>query len=116
MRRIALLLAIILVVSAPITMSVTADALTIRPQLSFNGTTANCGVTVVGGLMSEHIEVEMKLMYGSTCVDSWYADGYGYVSMQEHTSVTKGSTYDLVVTVTINGVSHTPVSSTNTCK
>lgn len=115
MRKIAFLLAVILVISAPLTVSAATYALTIRPQLSFSGTTANCGVTVVGNTMSEHIEVEMKLMRGSICVDSWYADSYGYVVMKETATVTKGQTYEVVVTVTVNDVEYTPVTQAGTC-
>lgn len=115
MKKIAFLLAIVLVISAPLTVSAATYALSIRPQLSFSGTTANCGVTVVGNTMSEHIEVEMKLMHGSTCVATWFADSYGYVVMKETTGVTKGQTYELVVAVTVNGVSKTPVTHSGTC-
>lgn len=115
MKKIAFLLAIVLVISAPLTVSAATYALSIRPQLSFSGTTANCGVTVVGNTMSEHIEVEMKLMHGSTCVATWSADSYGYVVMKETTGVTKGQTYELVVAVTVNGVSKTPVTHSGTC-
>lgn len=115
MKKIAFLLAIVLVISTPLTVSAATYALSIRPQLSFSGTTANCGVTVVGNTMSEHIEVEMKLMHGSTCVATWFADSYGYVVMKETTGVTKGQTYELVVAVTVNGVSKTPVTHSGTC-
>ena len=115
MKKLAFLLAVILLFSVPMTVSATTYMLTIRPQLSFTGTTANCAVTVVGNTTSEHIEVEMKLMHGSTCIDSWYTDGYGYVVMKEYASVTKGQTYELVVAVTVDGVSRTPVSVDHTC-
>ena len=115
MKKMAIFLAVLLVISATMTMAVDTYALTIRPQLSFSGTTANCGVTVVGGTMSDHVEVEMKLMHGSTCVATWSADSYGYVVMKETTGVTKGQTYELVVAVTVNGVSKTPVTHSGTC-
>lgn len=115
MRKLAFLLAIVLVISAPLTVSAATYALTIKPQLTFNGTTATCEVTVVGNNMSEHVEVEMRLMHGTTCIDSWSADGYGYVYLKDYASVTKGQTYELVVAVTINNVSYTPVSKTGTC-
>ena len=115
MKKFAFLLAIIIFVSLPINVSATTRALGINPHLLFNGTTATCEVTVIGNNMSEHIEVSMKLMHGTTCIDSWSATGYGYLYTKEYASVTQGLTYDLVVTVTINGVAHTPVSVTRTC-
>lgn len=115
MKKIALLLAVILAFSAPITVSAATRALTIHPYLGFDGTTATCEVTVVGNNMSERIDVEMKLMHGSTCIDSWSITGYGYVYTEKFATVTKGLTYDLVVAVSINGVAHTPVSVTGAC-
>lgn len=115
MRKAALFLAIILVISMPLTVSATPRMLTINPALDFNGTTATCQVTVVGNNTSEHIEVTMKLMRGSYCEASWSADGYGYVYMLEYDTVTKGRTYDLVVEVKVNSVASTPVSVSGTC-
>ena len=115
MRKAALLLAIILVISMPLSVSAAPRALGINPTLAFNGTTAACEVAVVGNNMSEHIEVTMKLMRGTYCEASWSADGYGYVYMLEYDTVTKGRTYDLVVAVKVNGVASTPVSVSGTC-
>ena len=115
MKKIALLLVIILVFSAPLSVSAATRALTVHPYLGFNGTTAVCEVTVVGNNMSERIDVEMKLMRGVVCIDSWSTTSYGYVHMKEYGTATKGLTYDLVVTVSVNGEAHTPVSVTNKC-
>ena len=115
MRKVALFLAIILVISTPLTVSAAPRALSINPTLAFEGTTAGCEVAVVGNTMSEHIEVTMKLMRGSTCVASWSDDGYGYVYMLEYTGVTKGRTYDLVIAVKVNSEALTPVSVSGTC-
>lgn len=115
MRRAALLIAIILVVSMPLTVAAAPRALGINPTLAFDGTTATCDVMVVGNDTSEYIEVTTKLMYGSYCVASWYDDGYGYVWVVETATVTKGRTYDLVVEVKVNGVASTPVSVSGTC-
>ena len=115
MRKVALLMAIVLVISMPLSVSAAPRALSVYPTLSFNGTTATCEALVVGNNSSEHIEVTMKLMRGSYCEATWYDDGYGYVNMVEYDTVTKGYTYDLVVTVTVNGVTNTPVSVSKTC-
>lgn len=115
MRKAALVLAIILVVSMPLTVSAAPRALDVAPNLSFNGTTATCRVTVIGNSTSEYIEVTMKLMYGDYCEASWSSSGYGYVYMLENDTVTKGRTYELVVEITVNGVAKTPVSVSGTC-
>lgn len=116
MKKIALLLVIILVISIPLSVSaVEPRALDIAPLLRFNGNTANCEVTVVGNNMSESIEVTMELMRGTYCVASWTSSGYGYIHMKETATVTSGRTYQLVVYVTFRGDSLSPVSVSGTC-
>lgn len=115
MKKIALLLAVILVISMPLSVSAATRALSIYPKLNFTGTTAECEVTVVGNGTSEYIEVTMKLMRGSYCEASWSASGYGYVNMYKEDSVTKNLTYTLVVEVTVNGAASSPVSVSGTC-
>lgn len=115
MRRMALFLAIILVISMPLSVSAAPRALSINPTLGFTGTTAECEVIVVGDNTSEYIEVSLKLMRGSYCVASWNASGYGYVYMYKEASVTKNVTYTLVAQVTVNNVAFTPVSVSDKC-
>jgi len=115
MRKIALVMAIILVISIPLTVSATPWVLNIRPSLTFEGTTANCYVMVVGNNTSEHIEVTMRLMHGNSQIASWSDDGYGYVRLQGTAGVTRGYTYTLTVEVTVNNVVEQPVSITKTC-
>ena len=115
MRKVALLMAIILVISTPLTAVATPWVLNIRPSLTFEGTTATCYVLVVGNNTSEHIEVTMKLMYGNSLVASWSDDGYGYVRLQQNAGVTQGRTYTLVVEVTVDNVVKQPVSINETC-
>ena len=115
MRKIALFLAIILVVSMPLSVSAEPRALGINPVLDFNGTTATCEATAVGNNTSEYIEVTMKLKWGIFTLETWTASGYGYVYMLEEHSVNKGWTYKLVVEVTVDGVASSPVSVEGTC-
>ena len=115
MRKTALLLAIIMVISMPLSVSAEPRALGISPLLDFEGTTAICEATVIGNNTSEYIEVTMKLKWGIFTVESWSSSGYGYVYMLEEHSVNNGWTYKLVVEVTVNGVENTPVSVSGTC-
>lgn len=115
MRKLALIMAIILVVSMPLTVSAASRSLSIKPSLTFEETAATCFVMVVGNNTSEHIEVTMKLMYGNSLIASWSNDGYGYVRLQENAVVTQGRTYTLVVEVTVNNVVKQPVSINGTC-
>lgn len=115
MRKVALLMAIILVISMPISVCAAPRLLTIHPAMDFDRGTATCETEVLGNNSSEFIQVTMELKYGSTVVDSWYSEGYGYIYMLGDTRVVKGRTYDLVVSVIINGVAQTPVSIRGTC-
>ena len=115
MKKVTILVAIILVISLPLTAVAAPRAFGIMPTLNFNGTTATCEVDVTGNNIFEYLQVEMKLMRGSYCVASWSQNGYGQVYMSESASVTKGYTYELVVTVTANNVVKTPVSVKGTC-
>ena len=115
MRKVALVMAIMLVISMPLTASATPRALGISPTLAFNGTTAACEVSVVSDKMSDYIEVTMRLMYGSYCEASWSGDGYGYVYMLEYDTVAKGHTYDLVVEVKVNGIMRPTIYESGTC-
>ena len=115
MRKTALLLAIILVISMPLSVSAEPRILTINPVLDFEDTTAFCEATVVGNNTSEYIEVTMKLKWGIFTLETWTASGYGYVYMIEEHAVNKGWTYKLVVEVTFDGVEKTPVSVSGTC-
>ena len=115
MRKLSLLLAVVLVISMPLTAFAAVRNIDIEPELSFNGTTANCNLVVLGNNASEHIEVTMKLMNGYYCVASWQAEGYGYLQMQKTALVTKGCTYTLVIEITINDVFQPPYATTKTC-
>lgn len=113
MRKAALLLAIVLIISVPLTVSAVSNSLSVEPHLSFEGSAAVCEVTIIGNSASERLEVTMKLMRGTTCVASWSETGSAWVHIKEYASVSRG-TYDLVIEVTVNGVEEKPVSIRNT--
>lgn len=112
MKKAAFFLVFLLVVSIPLQAHA---ATTIRPTISFSGTTANCKVTIIGDTSSDHLEVTLKLVYGNRIIDSWTSEGYGYVTMSQTATVNTGRTYKLVVEVIANGVAKDPVYVTGTC-
>ena len=113
----ALITAIILFVSIPLTAYAAAPrALMISPQLSFNGTTASCSLTVTANSVNDEIEAVIKLWSGSTCLKTWTAEGNGYLFFCEEYNATKNKEYTLTATVTINGVEETTASVSKTCK
>lgn len=115
-KLIAFMLAIILLLSV----SVSANAATprfisINPELTFSGTTANCSVSIVGSTMSDEIDATIKLWRGSTCLRTWRVSDDGYLFWSGTATVTKGKTYDLTVDLVYNGVSKPRVSVSGTC-
>lgn len=116
MKKIALLLAIILLVAAPLTVqAATPRLINISPELSFTGTTANCYVLVAADHISQEIEATIKLWHGTTCLETWYASGNGYLSWRDTATVTRGNTYRLSVDVTIDDEALDQVYINKTC-
>ena len=116
MKKIALLLALVLVLG----MATTAYAaeprlLNIMPGLSFSGTTAECSVVVTADYATDEIDVVIKLWRGSTCLRTWYASGEGYVFWDDTAAVNKGTTYKLTADVTVNNYTHPRVYISGTC-
>lgn len=121
MRKAALLLVFILVMAIPVTANAALPdennpyALHIRPSLSFDGTTANCSVTVIGENMSDSISIVMKLWQGNSCIATWSTSGKGYVQFSRSKNVTEDLQYTLTADVTINGIANPTFSDHGIC-
>ena len=109
MRKVALFLAIVIVVSTPLTVFTNPRVMQIVPSLTFNGTKAICEVTVSGDATTDYIVATMTLMRANNLEARWQASGYGYVYMSKQDSVIAGRTYKLLIEVTVNGVAKDPV-------
>lgn len=117
MKKCAIMLAIILVLSIPMTAyAATPRFLNIMPELTFDGTTANCSVTIVASTTSQDIDATIKLWYGNTCLETWTATGEGYVFWDGTAIVTKNRTYKLTVDVSIDGVAEPQVYVESKCE
>lgn len=103
MRKIALLIALLLLVFPVTANAATPRLVSIKPGIDFNGTTANCTVFVSGNTMNDDIEVVVKLWQGSICIATWKTSGIGYVNLSRSKTVSKGIEYTLTADVTING-------------
>lgn len=91
-------------------------ASTVWPSLSFNGTTAQCSVSVTADKMSDSIEIVVKLWRNNICIKTWENSGIGYLIFNKSTIVTKGYTYILTADVTLDGVTQPTVSVSKFCK
>ena len=115
MKKLAFLLVFVFFISTPAHAMATTRDSKVLPILNFTGITATCKATVYATNESEHIEVNMKLMWGDTCVASWTAHGDGFVTITKTVPVTYGRTYTLVVNTWINGMQQATQSVTKTC-
>lgn len=115
MKKMAFILAVILVISVPLSVSAETRAGAPLLELTFNGTTATCKAAAYGDARNDFVQVTMKLKHGSTVLQSWYQDGFKSIQMEKtYSGLTKGQTYTLEVTVIINGVKETR-STSGTC-
>lgn len=116
MRKIALLLALLLLVLPVTANAATARLINIKPEIGFDGTTANCTASVTGNSMKDEIEVVAKLWQGNSCIVTWKMSGTGYVALSQSKTVTKGKEYTLTADVSINGVAQKTSSFTSKCE
>ena len=116
MRKVLNIFVLILVVSlmvGTVAYAVETRAAKVSVNLSFSGTTANCNCTVTD--INKTIDVTLELYDGSTRVGSWTAHGTGYASINECCSVTKGKSYTLTASGTIDGVPFSGYSVSKVC-
>lgn len=116
MRKIALLLALLLLVLPITANAATARSVYIKPGIKFNETTATCTVSITGDSMKDEIEVTVKLWQDSSCIATWKTSGTGYVYFSQSKTVTKGKEYKLTADVSINGIAQTTSSFTSKCE
>ncbi len=106
-----LVMTLLLAVSAYAVVPRTIDVL---PDITFNGTKADCSVRITGDYLTDTISATMTLKYGSTVIASWSDSGSGILKMEESATVELNKTYTLTVAYSVNGVTKTPVTITRT--
>lgn len=116
MRKIALLLALVMMVSIPLSVhAATPRTINIRPSISYNGNIATCTARIVGNSTSDHLEATIKLWHGNSCIETWEKTGNGYIFFSETATVTAGNTYTLTVDLAVNSIPQDPVSISKKC-
>ena len=109
-RVISLAALLLLLVSMSVNMAMAAtEAVHGRPDLTINGTTANCYVKLTGN-SDDELSVTLTLWCGESIVDTWSDSGTGSVTIDEDCTVVRGNTYRLVMIYRINGVLQPQVS------
>ncbi len=116
MKKFALIMALLLVLLIPVSAAASvARTPQSFPSLSFNGTTANCSLTILTNDSSASINATVQLWQGNTCLQTWYASGTGRLVFNGTQSVTSGVQYKLTVSATVNGSSLSVPTVTKTC-
>ena len=87
----------------------------VKPELSFQGTTALCSALVRGNTTKDKVVATAKLWHGSICLGTWTKSGTSYVLVKGSAPVSNGKTYNLTVDYTINGVKQPQKAITRTC-
>lgn len=113
MRKIALLLALVMMVSIPLSVhAATPRTINIRPSISYNGNIAACTARIVGNSTSDHLEATIKLWRGNSCIQTWEEAGNGNIFFFETVKVIPEIAHTLTVDLWVNGVAQDRVSIT----
>ena len=91
-------------------------AISVEPDINFDGTRATCSVLIFGDRTTDEIVATMELRQGGRLIDDWSASGYGILKIRETATVARNTTYTLTVEYSVNGDSKTPVSISRTSK
>lgn len=117
MKKVALLLALVLVLMPPVSVqAVTPRSINTVPTITYSGTQANCVVQIIDSNPSSDIEATIKLWRRNTCLEKWEVSGSGIIIFSDTVTVEKGNTYRLSVDVTVNGVTNPTVTYSKKCE
>ena len=108
------LVVFVLTTSAVNAKAVEPRAVSVIPVLSFDGTAAQCKVTITRA--GEQIAATLELWQGDTFVDSWTRIGTSSLVINEFCEVEHGKTYTLKVSGLAGSERFTGTSVTGTCK
>lgn len=115
MKKLAFLMALLLIVSIPVSANaVEVRAIHIIPSITFQDDVAYCSIEFYGDSQSDQITAKIKLYEDGVFKAGWPVSGYGSFTFSRQAYATRGCTYTLVVEATINGVERPPYSITET--
>lgn len=106
-----LLLATVMI---PTSAAISTKAISGKPTLKIEGTTAYCVGKYNSGNRNDAISITVTLMQGSKEIASWSASGKGSVTISKTCKVETKKTYKLVLSATVNGVAKPDASVTAT--
>ena len=105
MKKIALVLAALLVLSLPLSIQAAEPRMiSVFPHIDVNDTTVTYSVNAAGNNMSEYLEATIKLYRNNIWIGTWTVEGYGYIHFTKDTAAVTGSTYQMAVDLKVDGV------------
>lgn len=116
MKKLILSVALIAMFSVSVNASVISPYHLYAPSLVFNGTTAECYVSVITDSSDDQVSVILKLSQGNTCIETWESSFSGTSVVGGEKTVKKGLSYTLSADITINGETRPTTSVSGTCK
>ena len=116
MRKIALLLAVVIVLTVPLkTLAAEQSEVLIIPSLTISGRTATCEATAASENPNDYIVMRVTLWHETRCLLDEAVSGYGYVQYSDTVGSNSGWYCTLRVDVTINGVAQPTVEDSAYC-
>ena len=85
-------------------------------SLTFDGTTAICEAICTGNSSTYQVKATIELYQGNTYLASWSNEETYFVAVSGQRGVTRGKSYTLKLTYTINGVAQPEQSVTKVCR
>ncbi len=113
-KRVFCLLVVMTMILAVPAYAASTRAIMLAPDITFDGTEAECTVRITANNASDKIVATMELWQGTTLVDSWSGNGLWTLKLNGTANVQKNKTYTLIVDYSINGVTQTPGTFTKT--
>lgn len=113
-KRMVSILLVVAILSALVATAAAAESRSTKytPILTFDGTTANSYFSVTA--LGKPITATLELWHGSTRVAQWSDSATSRLIIDEDCTVTKGETYTLKVSGTIDGAAFTGIPVTGT--
>ncbi len=114
-KRIVPILCIFLIFFSSTAHAATPRVAQVVPNISFNGTTANCSVFIVSDKPNDDIKAVIKLWQGSQCIKTWEEYSTDHLVFSAEATVRKGKNYQLTVDVSLAGKDLPRFSVKGTC-
>ena len=116
MRKIALLLAVVMVLMLPANaLAASSRYKKVDAELTVSGRTATCRATVESENPSDYITVRVTVWYETRCLMDESVSGYGIIRYNDIVGVNSGWYCTLRVDATINGVEQPTVEDSAYC-